>query len=81
MKHLYTLAIRRAMVYTLRMAIVDLLAWLCGLGKTQKWLASELGVSRGLVTHWIKGRCKPGRELRAALAKRSRGAVPARSWT
>lgn len=38
-------------------------------GKTQRWLASEVGVTHGMVSQWVNGRALPGQDKWDAIVK------------
>jgi putative transcriptional regulator len=46
-----------------------LAAALTAAGKTQGWLAGELGRSEGTVSHWCSGRSRPGWEEVEKIAR------------
>lgn len=59
----------------------DLLrAWLRETGTSGAALARRLGVTPGLVSHWVQGRRAPGLADAVVLSDLSAGAVPVRAW-
>lgn len=41
---------------------------LCSLGKNQSWLAAQCGVTRGQISHLIKGKSNPSLKLLESLS-------------
>ncbi|MFC3180478.1 helix-turn-helix domain-containing protein [Cypionkella sinensis] len=55
--------------------------YLSSSGKTQRHFAEEVGVDKSVMSRFLSGKAKPGREVAVRIARLSNDAVPVSSWS
>lgn len=62
-------------VETIRRCLVSIKEYLFSIGKSQQWLAEQVGAGQDMVSNWANGKVTPGMPYLRKLADLSDGAI------